>query len=792
MALTLTRAKTTHTETSVHIHIQGKVQGVGFRPFVYRLAQKYRLKGRVNNGMDGVHIDVMGSEADIDRFCAELKSDYPKIAAITGFSRRPVSNRPYNDFQVTESDAHGHASVLILPDLDTCDDCLEDLKNPDDRRFNYGFITCTNCGPRYSIITQLPYDRPNTTMVDFPFCDRCRAEYLNPADRRFYSQTNSCHECGIRLSLMDAARRVVACDLEAVDATAGHVRAGKIVAIKGIGGYLLLVDAQNEAAVQTLRARKHRPVKPFALMYSGPTELLPDVDASERELDILLGREKPIVILKKKAGRNRIAASVAPGQDTWGAMLPYAPLHHLLMERLQRPVVATSANISGSPILCTEDQVFELLGDVADFFLVHDREIAVPQDDSVIRVAPNSRTPIFLRRSRSFAPLVPNALLRLNRNRQILALGGQQKSTVSLSHEKNIYVSQYLGDLSNYESEQNFFRVIDHFKRVLNFVPEVVVADAHPQYSATMAGAQLAEELQAPFLKVQHHRAHFWAVLAENHLLFSEQPVLGVIWDGTGWGEDGAVWGSEFFLLQNGEMQRVARLNYFPHLLGDKSALEPRLPALALWGDMPEAQPILREKFSGTEWKIYETLLRKQKNMLTSSMGRLFDAVASLLGLADKVSFEGEAAMLLERQARRFMQSRNCAVADGYGGAFHFDDIDGDIYFGRLLSRILQDIAHGESSEVIAFKFHLALAELVGEVALKTKARRVAFSGGVLQNAVLVDLLHTRLADEYQLYFHKHLPPNDENISFGQMVCAAFNNGWLLPDRHNHQGEALG
>ena len=780
MPLSQTRRKTASTVKTVHIHIQGKVQGVGFRPFVYRLAKKYQLNGRVNNGMDGVHIDVTGDPATIQTFCSELKTDYPKIATITKFTLHPASKRNYSDFRVTESDHRGNPSVLILPDLDTCDACLAELTNPADRRFNYAFITCTNCGPRYSIITRLPYDRPNTTMVDFPFCEPCRNEYLNPADRRFYSQTNSCHDCGIHLSLMNASKKIAAREFAAIELAARYILDGKIVAAKGIGGYLLLVDALNNRAVQTLRRRKHRPSKPFALMYPNPNEILRDVDIKKAELELLQGREKPIMIFTKKRCDSRIAPSVAPGQDTLGIMLPYAPLHHLLMNRLQRPVVATSANISGSPILATEEQVFSLLDEVADMFLVHDREIAVPQDDSVIRVTPDSRTKIFLRRSRSFAPLLPHDLVRLTQNKRILALGAQQKSTISLTHEKNIYVSQYLGDLTDYETEQNFTRVLNHFKGVLSFTPEVIVVDAHPQYTATLAGEKLAGKLKVPLIKVQHHRAHFWAVLAENRLLHSEEPILGVIWDGTGWGDDGAVWGSEFFLFHNDEMQRVAHLEYFPHLLGDKSALEPRLPALALWHDLSAAHEILKQKFSKTEWQIYETLLHKQKKLQTASMGRLFDAVASLLGLADKISFEGEAAMQLEKYARRFLQSENgFTTVNRSDDSFQLDAATGKIHFQNLLQQILSNIKNGRNREEIAFRFHLALRDLIGQVMHETGVRHVAFSGGVFQNAVLVDLLQQNFSDNYHLYFHKHLSPNDENISFGQMICACFDQGWI-------------
>jgi len=765
---------------SVHIHIQGKVQGVGFRPFVYRMARKYRLTGWVNNGMDGVHVEAHGEPGDVTAFCLALRHEHPAIATITAFDIHPIDVARAEDFRVTESDSSGSANVLILPDLDVCSDCLQELSDRADRRHHYAFITCTNCGPRYSIITRLPYDRPHTTMAGFPLCKMCAKEYHDPADRRFYSQTNSCPDCGIRLTLHDASRKSLATGVTAIEQAGQALIAGKIIAMKGIGGYLLMTDALNDDAVQELRRRKHRPCKPFALMCPNIDEVLKDVQACGAELRLLQSREKPIVILKKKLPDHRIAASVAPNHDTLGIMLPYAPLHHLLLQTIGRPVVATSANISGSPILATEAQVFTLLRHVADLFLVHDRDIAVPQDDSVVRLTPDSKTPIFLRRSRSFAPLFPHNIVRLQNNHSILALGAQQKSSLTLTHEGNIYVSQYLGDLTNFETEQNFHALLRHFSTVLAFSPQQIAVDRHPQYAATAAGEALARERNLPLTRVQHHRAHFWAVLAENGLLHSQEPVLGVIWDGTGWGDDEAIWGSEFFLFHRGEMTRVAHLDYFPLLLGDKSALEPRLPALALWQPMADAADMLTAKFSATELRIYRQYLQREKYFLTSSMGRLFDGVASMLGIADRVSYEGEAAMQLEKYAQRFRHSRNgrtpgCPWPD----ATQFDPEAGVIRFAGLCRHLLEDIQRGDNRERIAFHFHQALVQVIGQVIDATGVQHVAASGGVFQNAVLVDLLTHHLQNKARLYLHKHLSPNDESISFGQMICVAYEQGWL-------------
>ncbi len=772
--------KTAAAETAFHIHIRGKVQGVGFRPFVFRLARKFGLKGWVNNGMDGVHINVEGEEAIVQSFYDELLTGYPPIARVTHSRIQQSEIKNYADFCVIESSETGTPNVLILPDLDLCDACLSELNDPRNRRYQYPFITCTDCGPRYSIITELPYDRPHTTMRPFVQCPECQREFDDPSNRRFYSQTNSCPACGVRLTLFDADQNVIARENDAIEQTVQLISAGKIVAVKGIGGYLLMADAFNETAVSELRRRKHRPTKPFALMFPSLKTAQGYAQINEAEATLLSSRERPIVILRRTGPGSQIASSVAPNHDTLGVMLPYTPLHHLLLQALQQPVVATSANISGSPILAAEKQVFDLLHGVVDAMLANNREIAVPQDDSVMRIAPRSGATIMLRRSRSHAPLFPHHIVQLKDRPAILALGAQQKSTVTLTHQGNIYISQYLGNLSNYETEQNFHRLIAHFRSLLSFTPEILVADAHPQYAATLAGEKIAEEMQIPLLHVQHHRAHFWALLAERQLLHAKDTVLGVIWDGTGWGDDQTIWGGEFFQYQTGEMTRIAHLNPFPQMFGDKAALEPRLSALALWENAEKAVPLLKNKFTATEWKIYRKYLMQEKFIFTSSMGRLFDGVASLLGLADKISYEGEAAIQLEKIARRHavqLWSKNILTKHP---AYPLPLLPGGkIDLNPMLTNILTDFQTGVSKAKIAFTFHLTLVNLVERIAEAAGVSKIGFSGGVFQNTLLVDLLHQLLADKFQLYFHRHLSPNDENISFGQMIFAARLNGWL-------------
>ncbi|MCB0270089.1 MAG: carbamoyltransferase HypF [Calditrichaeota bacterium] len=762
---------TTADHRTFHIHLNGKVQGVGFRPFVYRLANEHRLTGWVNNGLDGVHIRVNGSPAGVQQFYRILLRDYPSIASVTHSEMREVAQQQFSDFRVSESDGNGIANLLILPDLDMCDDCRAELNDPHNRRNKYAFITCTNCGPRYSIITKLPYDRPNTTMAPFAMCPDCQTEYDHPADRRFYSQTNSCNTCGIRLELISHKNRILATNETAIRQAAAKIRKGNIVAMRGLGGFLLLADALNPKTVQQLRKRKHRPAKPFALM-------VPDLSAARKYASIspaeaaeLTSREKPIVILESRSDATpAIAESVAPGHDTLGIMLPHTPLHELLMQELQQPVIATSANISGSPILATDAEILDLLGDVCDFVLTHNRDIVMPQDDSVVRFSPLSGTHIVMRRSRSFAPIYHHGMLKIPENRAVLAMGARQKSTISICHQGNIFISQYLGDLGSYETEQLYLSTIDHLTSLLKFSPQSIVVDSHPNYESTNAGKARANSANLPVTELQHHRAHFWALLAENELLDTKSDILGFIWDGTGYGDDSAIWGSESFIFSENRTKRTAHLDYFPLLAGDKAALEPRISAFSLLNDHPEKAALLQQKFSAQEWQIYHRLLKNEHAHPTSSMGRLFDAVASLLGLADKVSFEGEAAMLLERLAWRFVRE-NGVPENAVPYPFGYSQLTGIISHQPAISAIVDDIRNGKNPAEIAFCFHFSLIKLIEKIAVSHGLKHLGFSGGVFQNALLVDLSKLILGD-YQLFFHRHLSPNDENISFGQLVFA--------------------
>lgn len=772
------------TEKAVHIHLSGKVQGVGFRPFVYRLGNALNLRGWVNNTLDGVHIEAVGAPDVLNVFYQRLLTEYPEIAQVTDSKCREIPCFAAEVFSVIHSAPSGAASVLLLPDLDVCDNCRMEMNDPANPRYQYPFITCTDCGPRYSIIDALPYDRPNTAMLPFRMCPTCQREYDDPADRRFYSQTNSCPACGIQLCLQDARGNSLSVSDSAIEMAVAEIRAGSILAVKGLGGYLLMADAANEATIGKLRERKHRPDKPFALMYPTLPEIQKDVHLSASEATLLSSREKPIVILRRRSECQRIAPSVARGQNSLGIMLPYTPLHHLLLERLQRPVVATSANISGSPIIVDEATLFSTLGHVFGRALIHNREIIVPQDDGVVRVAPYAAQSIILRRSRSAAPLYPNDIVNLTDCPPILALGAEQKSTIAFSHFRNIYISQFLGELGNFDSEENFHRSITYFRKLFELQPELLVVDAHPQYAATRYGETLAHQWKVPLLRVQHHRAHFWAILAESQLLTGNDPILGIIWDGSGWGEDKAIWGGEIFRFQNGEMQRRAHIDYFPLLCGDKAAREPRLSALALWHLLPGKQDWLRRKFSSTEWTIYNGMIPSDKYHQTSSIGRVFDGVACLLDCGNRQSYEGAAAMQLEQLARKFCDGKPLQAAASAAGYYPMPiTSDGRILMGEFLNTVFADYQRGLPTDKIAFKFHLSLVKLVAQLADAEKVTSLAFSGGVFQNALLVDLLHCVLGNAHRLCFHRHLSPNDENIAFGQLVAAAYHGGCLSKEK---------
>lgn len=764
-----------------HIHIKGQVQGVGFRPFVYRQAQKFGIKGWVNNAIDGVHCQFNAEEEVALTFYKSLVDKAPVLSSITSHELRKLPPKTYDTFQIVHSKAEGKANLLLTPDFAICNDCRDELFAERNRRRGYPFITCTNCGPRYSIIDKLPYDRETTTMEKYGMCERCRKEYEDPLDRRYYSQTNSCETCGISMTLYDADQNILCSETnEIIDQITDLWNDGKIVAIKGIGGYLLTCDATNKDAIKMLRKRKQRPTKPFALMYPDVEALERDVHISEKEKTALTGSVSPIAISAVKenpvfdirhlvSGIRHLPSAIclpeiAPGLSRLGVMMPYTPLYALLLQSFGRPIIATSGNITNSPIIYNDKKALDELTQIADFVLTNDREIVVPQDDSVVSFTPGYQQKIIYRRSRGMAPTYINPKLKL-RDETILATGADLKSTFTYLHRQNVFISQYLGDLDHFDTAQNYRHTVDHFIELFDERPDIILADKHPDYFSTRFAEQLADELNVPIKKHQHHQAHFAAVLGEHALLHSKESILGVIWDGTGLGDDGQIWGGEFFSYENHEFNRCGHFDYFDFIAGDKMPREPRLSALtASWG-VEGADLFLRKKFTDLEWKNYYTLLQKSDNLQTSSVGRLFDAVSSLLGLKDWQRYEGEAAMLLENEARRYVKQNGLSGLESYFSGSE------EISTQALLTGIIGDLKDGINREAIAATFHYSLVDIVEKMAQRQHISKIAFSGGVFQNALLVDMLIEKLGNSHQLYFHKKLSPNDENISFGQLMC---------------------
>lgn len=757
-------------EHTYHIHLQGQVQGVGFRPFVYKLALEHGLHGWVNNDADGVHIEInVEEEAHARLFFTAVQQQAPALAHITHARMWRTQEAHYCDFRIVHSAATTEAQLLLTPDIALCMPCRQELADAQNRRSGYAFITCTLCGPRYSIITRLPYDRPHTAMHAFPMCPECQAEYNDPLNRRYYSQTNSCPACGITLQWYEPEQGVQnhSAD-ECLTQAADHILSGKIVAIKGVGGFLLCCDATNEQALQTLRQRKHRPSKPLALLYPSVDALAQDALLTPHQICELQGAASPIVLaeFKKTTAHPLCLPLIAPGQRHLGAMIPYAPLLELLMRRLPYPIVATSGNVSNAPIVFDNDTALRELPAIADAVLLHNRDIVTPLDDSVARFSPVAGRRILLRRARGLAPTLvlpgfpaPAAT--------VLGMGAMMKSAFAMAHRGNLYLSQYLGNLENFDTERNFQAALQHLLALFEAKPQYVVADLHPDYYSTRLGQALAEEWGAVLLQVQHHKAHFAAILAEHDLLRHNEPVLGVIWDGLGLGEDGHIWGGEFFRYHEKQITRIGQLEYFPYLLGDKMSREPRIAALAACRHiLPQVQPLLQGHFTKIEWQAYQQLLSQPSPLQCSSVGRLFDAAAALTGLMAKSSYEGEAAMLLENAAWEYFRQHGLEAFWNLTSSLESHQLTA----ADLLLPIVQGKLKGEEAPRLAARFHAQLVQWIAEKAGISNCRRIAFSGGVFQNALLVDLCIARLGAAYELYFHDKVSPNDENIALGQIA----------------------
>ncbi|HUA01276.1 MAG TPA: carbamoyltransferase HypF [Candidatus Aquilonibacter sp.] len=749
------------------IRISGIVQGVGFRPYIYRLATDRNLAGSVSNTSSGVTIEVQGSDELVADFLSHLPGGAPALAQITRLIVREIPCEPERPFEIRPSHTGERASALISPDVAVCDDCLRELFDPRDRRHLYPFINCTNCGPRFTIVRDIPYDRPRTSMSLFPMCENCRAEFEDPRDRRFHAQPNACWKCGPQVQLWDAQGRA----LESVDpitAAAKKLHAGEIVAMKGLGGFHLAVDATNSDAVQRLRRRKHRFEKPFAVM-------LPDLESAARSCHIdsdaekLLGmRQRPIVLLPKLPG-GAIADFVAPHQNDLGIFLPYTPMHHLLFAAGKfAGLVMTSGNLSEEPIAIDNREAVERLGEIADCFLVHDRQILVRCDDSVMCVS--SGTPRQIRRSRGYVP----APVRLHKELpQILAVGGELKNTICLTRGSEAFLSQHIGDLENSAAFDFFREAIEHLSAILEVKPAVIAHDLHPDYLSTKwAVAQKGVRR----IGVQHHHAHVAACMAENHL---DGRVIGFSFDGTGYGTDGNIWGGEVLIADYERFVRAAHLAYVPLPGGAAAIREPWRMAVsylldaigegALRVEIPFTRAIDRRKGQ----MIAKMIAQRINSPLTSSCGRLFDAIAALIGVRHSASYEGQAAVELEMRARRSNDTR----------AYPFDLYrkGGLCQIGSrpLIRSIVEDLGRGISVETIGRRFHNGLVETLAVLSQRlreeTGLNRVCLSGGTFQNELLLGGLTAKLRDaSFKVYAPSQVPSGDGGLSLGQAAVAAF------------------
>jgi len=763
-AVPASRSNRLNERIRTEVRVEGVVQGVGFRPFVYSLATSLGLSGHVGNDTGGVFAEVEGPAEAVSEFLDRLRGEAPALARIDRLVARPLPPAGSRAFEIASSPAGGERRALVPADSATCADCLRELADPADRRYRYPFINCTNCGPRFTIVRDVPYDRPRTTMSAFAMCPRCVAEYHDPGDRRFHAQPVCCPDCGPRLTLLDAAGSPLAA-ADPVTATAALLHRGLVVAVKGLGGYHLAAIAGNASAVAALRARKHREDKPFAVMVPdlATARKLCDIDdAAER---VLAGARRPIVLLPRlPAAAAPIAAAVAPGSRQLGLMLPYTPLHHLLLEAAAAPVVLTSGNVSDEPIVYRDEDAVGRLRAIADGYLIHDRAIHMRVDDSVVRAWRGRDT--LLRRARGYAPEPLRTADRFPR--PVLACGAELKSTFCLAKDQHAFVSHHIGDLENPETLRAFTDGIAHFGRLFDIVPQVVAHDLHPEYLS----AKYAAELRGvDLVGVQHHHAHVASCLADN---CEPGPVIGVAFDGTGYGTDGTLWGGELLIADLASFERAGSLEPVPMPGGTAAIRQPwRMAAAYLAAAYPDGAPgklAVRER-NAARWDAIIAMAQRGINSpMTSSAGRLFDAVAALLGVRDEINYEGQAAVELEQLADPGEKGSYPAPLAGAAPL--------RIKGPELIFAAAEDLAAGTQRPVVAARFHNGLAAAVVAACGRLRAERglniVALSGGVFQNLLLTEKVVTGLEQAgFRVLQHSRVPCNDGGISLGQAAVAA-------------------
>jgi len=768
------------------ISVRGIVQGVGFRPFVYGLAIKYNLKGWVYNTSEDVKIEVEGEAEAVGQFERELKTEAPPLAHIENVTIEYHPPRGYKNFEIRQSQAQEGKYQLISPDVATCQACLGELLNPEDRRYRYPFTNCTNCGPRFTIIEDMPYDRPKTTMRYFQMCPQCQAEYDNPLDRRFHAQPNACPKCGPQVELVDnRGNRVTESNPIAV--ASQLLNEGKIIAIKGLGGFLLACDATNDTAVKTLRQRKKRSSKPFAIMVTDIDEAKRHCYVSPEEEELLTSPQSLIVLVRWREDSS-VSREVAPNLRFLGIMLPYTPLHHILLRDTGLPLVMTSGNLSEEPIARDNDEALRRLFDIADYFLIHNRDIYSRYDDSVAVV--ERGTSQLIRRARSYAPYP----IRLSFGaKQVLGCGAEEKNTFCLTKDNYAFLSQHIGDMENMETLEHFDSTISLYKRLFHIEPEIIAHDLHPDYLATKYAQELGES-GMKLIPVQHHHAHIASCLADNGL---ESPVIGVAFDGTGMGADGNIWGGEFLVADYRHYKRAGHLEYLPLPGGAAAIKRPRRTAigyiLTLLGEnaLNHDLPVMREADDMEIEVIKRQIERKINSPLTSSIGRLFDAISALLGIRGEIDYEGQAAVELEMVALSSViarpgpsEARELDEAiSGNNESYPYRIVEDEgiriVHLRDLLSAVIEDLRQGISKGRISVKFHNTVARMINEmchlIADETGVSQVALSGGVFQNRLLLRKTVSLLESSgFQVFTHRQVPCNDGGIYLGQAIIANF------------------
>lgn len=771
----------------IQVEVEGTVQGVGFRPFIYRLASELGLTGWIKNTRNGVAIEIEGSVPLVEAFLQRLRSDAPASASVEVMSSRAIPALDDESFSIGQCTESGQRALVIPPDLATCADCLRELNDPHDRRFRYPFLTCTQCGPRYSLLTAIPYERSNTTMTGFDLCSTCHSEYSTESDRRFHAEPIACPDCGPHLSLWNMLGQEVADGEEALSQASGLLGEGLIVAVKGLGGFQLWVDAKSEEAVRRLRDRKRRSEKPFAVLFSSIEMARSYCQLPSDEEALLCSPQTPIVLLRKR--RDVVLAdAAAPDNPYLGVMLPATPLHHLLMGTLQRPMVATSGNRSEEPIVTNEQEALVRLQGIADALLLHDRPIARPIDDSVVMVVggmgeagKSTADVMVLRRARGY---VPQAIRwsddPTNDDSQgpILAVGGHLKNTVAVLTGNRVVLSQHLGDLSTVEADRAFRQAIEDLQRLLQVTPQAIACDLHPDYRSTAFARELAATLSVPLVSVQHHHAHVASCMAEHKL---DGEVLGIAWDGAGYGGAGQVWGGELLIASYRQFSRFAHLRPFRLPGGEAAMREPnRSAAAVLWELMGEEMlklPLPSWEVTDNQRTQWASLLRSGfASPWTTSMGRLFDAVASFTGLCSHASFEGQAAMAVQFAAERGADEGIMSM-EGYPmnvGPSDSPDTRWMADWRPMITALLDDLRRGINPAKIAARFHAGLAAATVGLAQEAGLPRVVLTGGCFQNRLLLSLVRQRLEKaRFTVYSHALVPPNDGGLSLGQAVVAA-------------------